>query len=143
MWTKKVKVFISKYAWIFTNSGVKTKKRFFISKTAPIFTNSWVKPQKKGSLLQNLQKKKTVLAHDFWGDNQYFGSFRPRTALQCHRACFFLWGTILAWGTQAVIWGAPPRNVPRGVGPDASLQQYIELQLSHFRIRDTARNQFH
>ena len=26
--------------------------------------------------------EKTVLAHEFWGDNQYFGSLSPRIALQ-------------------------------------------------------------
>ena len=31
----------------------------------------------------------TVLAHEFWGDNQYFGSLSLRTALQWHRACYF------------------------------------------------------
>ena len=43
------------------------KKKVFISKNAQIFKNSGMKPQKKESLLQNLQK--TVLAHEFWGDN--------------------------------------------------------------------------
>ena len=75
----------------------------------------------------------TVLAHEFQGDNQYLGSLRPRTALQWHRACYFFGGTILAWGAQfsfwgeAVIWGARPQIAPRGVGPAASLQQFIEL----------------
>ena len=64
--------------------------------------------------------KKTVLAHEFWGDNQYLGSLRPRTAVQWHRAYYFLWGTILAWGAR-------PRNSPHDVGPVASLQQFIEL----------------
>ena len=26
-------------------------------------------------------------------------------------------GRVLAWGAQAVIWGARPRNAPRGAGP--------------------------
>ena len=29
--------------------------------------------------------KKTVLAQEFWGDNQYFESTRPRFALQWHQ----------------------------------------------------------
>ena len=82
----------------------------FISKNARIFTNSGLKPQKKGSLLPKSANKETVLAPEFWDDNQYLGSHRPRTALQWHRACYFLWGTILAWGAQAVIWrGKAPK----------------------------------
>ena len=49
--------------------------------------------------------KKTVLAYEFWGDNQYLGSLRLRTALQWHRACYFLWGTILAWGQSSCLEG--------------------------------------
>ena len=79
------------------------KKKLLISKNARIFTNSGVKPQKNGSSLQNLQK--TVLALDFWGDNQYLGSLRPRTAFQWHRARYFLLGTILAWGAQFLFGG--------------------------------------
>ena len=92
------KVFISKYARIFTNSGVKAKKALRLKKCAN-FHELRGETAKKGSLLQNLQKK-TVLAHEVWGDNQYLGSLRPRTALQWHQACYFLWGTILAWGAQ-------------------------------------------
>ena len=29
-----------------------------------------------------------------------------------------LWGIIFVWRAQAVIWGARPRNAPRGAGPD-------------------------
>ena len=65
---------------------------------------------KKESLLQNLQK--TVLAHEFWGDNQYLGSLRSLTALQWHRACYFFWSTIFAWGAQAVIWGDTAPECP-------------------------------
>ena len=53
-----------------------------------------------------------VLAHGFWIDGRYFGGLRPRTVLQWLRACYYLWGTILAWGAQAVIWGARPLNAP-------------------------------
>ena len=49
---------------------------------------------------------------------------RPRNALQWYRTCNFvlghnprMGGTFLAWGAQAVIWGARPRNAPRGTGP--------------------------
>ena len=57
--------------------------------------------------MQNLQKTvKTVFAHESWGDSRYFGSPRPRTALQWHRAYYFLWGTNLAWGVQFLFGGA-------------------------------------
>ena len=55
--------------------------------------------------------EKTVLAHEFWGDNQYFESLSLRTTLQGTEHVTFL-GTILAWGaqflcggSQVVIWG--------------------------------------
>ena len=101
-------------------------------------TNSGVKPQKKGSLLQNLQKK-TVLAHEFWGDNQYLGSLRPRTALQWHRACYFLWGTILAWGGTILVWGGTSCDFG-GHGPgmprvaSGLLQVYSNLSNCNYRI---------
>ena len=73
--------------------------------------------------------KKTILAHEFWGDNQYFQSLRPRTAFQWHRACYFLWCTILALGgggggaqfsfgggTSSDLGGTAPK-CPRGAGP--------------------------
>ena len=56
----------------------------------------------------------TVLAHKFWGNDQYFEGLRPRIALQGHRACYFLripsslgksifcfWGTSSDWGGTA------------------------------------------
>ena len=61
------------------NPRVWTKKKVFISKYARIFTNSVVKPQKKGLFYKIC--KKTVLAQESWGDNQYLGSLRPRTGL--------------------------------------------------------------
>ena len=112
--TKK-KVLISKTARISTKSGTKTKKKVFVSLYARISTNSGVKPQKKGLYCKICEK--TVLAHEFCGDNQYFGSFRPQTPLQWHRACYFLWGTILAWGGISSDLGARPRNAPRRAGP--------------------------
>ena len=108
-----------------------TQKKLFISKNARIFTNSGVKPQKKG--LYNKICKKTVLAHEFWGNNQYLGSLRTRIALQSHRACYFLLGSILAWGAQAVIWGG-------GHGPgmlyvsSGLLQNYSNLLNCNYRI---------
>ena len=114
--SKVDKVFNLKYARIFTNSGLKTtKKRFLLLKSS----------------------QTTVLVHEFLGDNQYFRSLRPRTALQWHRASNFLWGTILALGghnsrlgggEQAVIWGARPRNAPRGAGPECNMLKTFALK---------------
>ena len=88
-----------------------------------------MKPDRKKGFCCKICEK-TVLAHEFWGDNQYFGSVRPRTALQWHQAFYFLWGIILAWGAQfsfgvalAVIWGARPRNAPREAGPETQYAQ--------------------
>ena len=89
------------------NSGVKIKrnemkKRSSSQKNGHILTNSGVK-QQKGLYCKICEK--TVLAHEFWGDNKYFGSLKPRTALQWYQACYFLRAPIFAWGAQAVIWG--------------------------------------
>ena len=89
---------------------MKTKKKLFISKNARIFTNFGVKPQKKGSLLQNLQKKQFLLTN--------FGviTIRESQASNCtsvapslllslkSNPC--LGGIVLVWWAQAVIWGS-------------------------------------
>ena len=75
----KNKVFILKYARIFTNSGVNTKKSSSSQKMRKFLRIPGRNYKKRGSLLQNLQK--TVFAYEFWGDNQYLGSLRPRIAL--------------------------------------------------------------
>ena len=109
-----------------------------------------MKTTKKGTLLQNLQL--TVLAHEFWGDNQYFGSLRPRTALQWYRACYFLWGTILAWGAQSSLGGhnsrlggtnsdlggmAPEGELrPRGAGPALKEFKFLTLLVTLVRTID-------
>ena len=76
------------------------------------------------------------VAHEFWGDNQYLGSWESQTSNCISVAPSLLLslehnprlgGTVLVWGAPAVIWWARPRNAPRGVGPAASLQQFIEL----------------
>ena len=76
--------------------------------------SSGVKLQKKKGLYSKISEK-TVFAHEFWDDNQYFGSYRPRTALQWHRACYFLWSTILAWGQNSRL-GAAPECLPVSPG---------------------------
>ena len=113
MWIKKQRSLLRNC----TKSGVKTNKKVFISKYARIFTNSGVKTKKSCSSQKTRQfyefrgettKKiceETVLAHEFCGKNQYLGSLRPWTAIQWHRACCFLWGTILAWGAQLSFGG--------------------------------------
>ena len=82
------------------------------------------KDKKKNGLYHRICEK-SVLAHGFWIDGQYFESLRPRTVLQWLRTCYYLWGTILAlggtilvWGAQAVIWGGTASECsPRGTGP--------------------------
>ena len=114
------------------------KKRSLSQKMREFLRTPVWNHKKKESLFQNLQK--TVLAHEFWGDNQFFGSLRSRTALQWHQACYFLWGAFSLGVHKQWFGGARPRKAPCGVEPAASLQQFIELQLSHFRLRDIARN---
>ena len=77
--------------------------------------------------------KETVFAHEFCGDNQYLGAqvsncnpVAPSLLLSLGHN-IRLGGTILVLGAQAVIWEARPRNVPRGDGPAATSQQFIEL----------------
>ena len=79
------------------------KKKVFISKYGRISRIPGWNHTKK-DLCYEIWKKK-VLAHKFCGDNQYLESLRPRTALQWHRACYFFWGTILAWGAQFLFGG--------------------------------------
>ena len=79
VWTKK-KVFISKYARIFTNSRVKTKKKALHLKKCANFYKFRSETTRIKDLYYKICKK-TVLVHEFWGDNQYLGSLRPRTAL--------------------------------------------------------------
>ena len=133
-----------------SNPRVRTKKQRSSSRNS---TKSGIKIKKKRSHLEicvNFQEfrgettknglyykicEKTVLTHKFWDDNQYLGSLGHRTALQWHQACYFFWGTILAWGeaqfsfggAQVVIGEGTAPECPRGVGPAASLQQFIEL----------------
>ena len=68
----------------------------------------------KGLCLNKRRKiyENTVLAHEFWGDNQYFESLRRRTAL------FFGAQSSRLGGAQTVVWGARPRKapLPRGAG---------------------------
>ena len=66
--------------------------------------------------------QKTVLAHEFWGDNQYFASLRPRTG-----------GTepVTFVGAQSSLGGHGP-----GMPPVASglLQVYSNLSNYNYRI---------
>ena len=79
------------------------------------------KDKKKNGLHRRVCKK-SVLAHNFWGDDQYFGGLRPRTALQWHRACYFLWGTILVWGvTSGDLGGTAQDCLPVALGLPGNL----------------------
>ena len=110
-----------------------TQKKVFHLKKCANFYEFRVETTKKGSFLRNLQK--TVLAHESWGYNQYLGSLKPRTALQWHRACYFLMGTILAWGAQ-FFFGGTSSDLGAGMPPVASglLQNYSNLSKCNYRI---------
>ena len=120
-----------------SNPRVWIKKKVLISKNAQIFTNYGVKPQKKGLYYKIC--KKTVLAHEFWGNNQYYlGSLRPRTALQWHPACYFLWEQVSLGGHNSCLGGTSSdlgRHSP-GMPPVASglLQVYSNLSNCNYRI---------
>ena len=83
--------------------------------------------------------KKTVLAHEFLGDNQYLWSPRPRTALQWHWTCYFLWSTIFAWGAQ-FLFGVHKQWFGGEHGPgmppvvSGLLQVYSNLSNCNYRI---------
>ena len=90
------KGFITKYARNSTNSGMKTKQKGLHSKVCEFWGDD---QKKKEFLLQNLQQ--TVLAHEYWVNDQYFGDVKFRTA--AHSS-----------GIEPVpsLWGgrAPPNN---------------------------------
>ena len=85
---------MSKNARIFTNSGFclnrranfhefcgEHQKKGFRTQIYAIFYEFWGEATKTNGVFCKIFEK-TVLAHEFWGDNQYFGSLRPRIALQ-------------------------------------------------------------
>ena len=102
------------------NSGVKTKKKkkekAFYAKSAKkqfLLTNFGVITSNLGvSGLELLQVAPSLIL--YLGHNPRFR------------------GTILVWGAQAVIWGARPRNAPRGAGPDTIV---CSVKLSRLCIR--------
>ena len=123
IWTEDPPKKITKTAQISTNSAVRTKKKkkkmVFILEIVANFHEFWGETTKKMGPHCKICKK-NVLAHEFWGDDHYFGSLRPRTALQGHRACYFLWSTILAWGGTIFVLegtssdlGSRLRNAPQ------------------------------
>ena len=75
------------------------------------------------------------LAHEFCGDNQYLGSLRPQTAIQWHRACYFLWGTILAWGAQFSFGGHKQRFGGQGSGMSPVASGLLQLYSNFIKIK--------
>ena len=75
------------------------------------------------------------LAHEFCGDNQYLGSLRPQTAIQWHRACYFLWGTILAWGAQFSFGGHKQRFGGQGPGMSPVASGLLQLYSNFIKIK--------
>ena len=126
----KKKVFISKYARIFTNSGVNTKKSSSSQKMRE-FSQIPRRNHKKEGLYYKICKKQFLLTNSgvitsILGVLGLELHFSDTDSITFFPAQFSLGGTILVWGAQAVIWETRPRNAPRGVGPAAKLQQFIE-----------------
>ena len=96
-----------------------------------------MKPKKKRVFITKSAKKQFLL--EFWCDNQYLGSLGPQTALQWQRACYFLWGTILACGAQ-FLFGGHKQWFGGGHGPgmlpvaSGLLQVYSNLSNCNYRI---------
>ena len=106
---KKVSILIN--ARISTNSGVKPKKNLHLKKCANMH-EFW--GEKLGPYCKIWEK--TVFGLEFWGDKQFLGGLRHRNALQWHRACYFLWVTILALGSTILVWGSTSSELG-GHGP--------------------------
>ena len=51
---------------------------------------------------------------------RYGKRIRPRTAFQWHRACYFVWDTILVWGSAILVWGGTSSDL-REHGPGMPL----------------------
>ena len=116
MWTKK-KIFISKYARIFTNSGVKTKKAFHLKKCAN-FHEFRGETTKERIFITKSAKKQFLLANSgviisilgVSGLELHFSSTEPVTffgaqsSLGGHSSCL--------GGTSSDLGGARPQNVP-------------------------------
>ena len=115
-WTKK-KLFISKYARIFTNSGVKPqKKRIFITKSA-----------KKQCLLTNSGVITSILGVS--GLELHFSVTEPVTFFWAQSS---LGGHSFVWGAQAVIWGGYGPGMH--LVPSGLLQVYSNLSNCNYRI---------
>ena len=99
------------------------------------FHEFWGKDQKK--VLHRKNCEKTVLAHEYWVNDKYFGDFRTQTALHLHRANYFLWGTILAWGAH-FSFGEGVHGLempPRAAGPEShSNEEQYKMLLWPARI---------
>ena len=123
----QILLFIPKNVRISTSSEVKTKKGL-PPKICPSFHKSWGEATKAIGVYCKIYEK-TVLAHEFQGDNQYF--FLELHSNSTKPVNF--WGTSLAWGAQllfggaqflfggaqAVIWGGHgPGMLSSGAGPE-------------------------
>ena len=85
----------------------------FLEGTKTLFPRSRERRPKKRSL-PNIFKK-SILAHEFLGDDQYFGGLKPRTALQWHRACYFLGHNFRLGGQLLYSWNFRVIRVRGGV----------------------------
>ena len=120
MKTKK-KVFISNNPQISTKSEVKTKKqKVFIPKNARITINSGMKSQKQTVFIAK-SPQKTVLAHELWGDDQYFESLQASKGTPAAQSLLISFGhnprlgeghNSLLGGTSRDLGGTAPECAP-------------------------------
>ena len=113
----RILVFISKNARICTKSEVKTKKKGLYPKIYGNFHEFWGETTKTNGIYCKIYEK-TVLAREFWGDNQYFGNLRPRTALHSTEPVnFFGAQSSLGGGCKHDLEGHGLGIPPHGAGP--------------------------
>ena len=96
----QILLFIPKNVRTSTSSEVKTKKGL-PPKICANFHKSWDEATKAVGVYCKIYEK-TVLAHEFQGDNQYFSSNCTPIA----PSLLIFWGTSLAWGAQLLFGGA-------------------------------------
>ena len=131
VWTKK-KRSSSQNQRGFYKFWDKNQKKLFISKKCANFHELRGETTKKRGLYYKICKKQFLLTNSgvltcisgVSGLELHFSGTKPVTFFGHNPR---LGGTILVWGTFATIWRSTVPESPRGVGPTASFQQFIEL----------------
>ena len=104
---------------ISTNSEVETKKKSLRPQTYVNFHEFWGKATKTNRVYCKISER-TVLAHEFWGDIQYFGESQASNSTPAAPSLLISsghnprlgGGTILVWEAQAVIWAGTAPECP-------------------------------